>query len=96
MLACVGYIAGKVLSNNAVPVRRVFTVEELLDALADLLFRAAVIFINCQVNLLFDVLLHLHSHLADYPLYVTFSHYLNYKFKSPPTFARFKVWFLSC
>ena len=78
MLARVSYIAGEVLAYDAVPVGRVLAVEELLDALADLLFRAAVVFINRQVHLLLDVLLHLHCHLADYPLHVTFRHYLNY------------------
>lgn len=87
MLASVGNVAGKVLSDNAVPVWRVLAVEEFFNALADLLFRAAVIFINCQVHLLFHVLLHFRSHFADYPLYVTFCHYLNYKLSSTPAFA---------
>ena len=73
VLACVGYITGKMLADNAVPVGSVLAVEVLLDELGDLLF--GVRFIEGEVNLLLNVLFHVNSHFTDDPLDVSLSHF---------------------
>ena len=72
MFALVGYVTRKVLSHTAMPVWSIVTVEELLDALADILLGLAIV--NSVVNLLFDIILHVLIHFTNDPGDASFSH----------------------
>ena len=75
MFADVCCVACEVLAHHAVPIGRILLVKELLDAFRDQLL-VAIVFINCQIHLLLDVLLHVGSHFTDDPVDVTLSHFL--------------------
>ena len=72
MLARVGYIAGEMFANNAVPVGCIFAIEVLLNEFRDLLFGVGLI--ESQVNLFLNVLFHVGCHFTNNPLDVSFSH----------------------
>jgi|LakMenE01Jun11ns_1017448.scaffolds.fasta_scaffold9677659_1 hypothetical protein len=72
MLSCVTYIASEMLANDAVPVRRVFFVEEGFNKLGDVFL--GFFTVNCFIDLGFHVLFHLDGHFADFPLHNAFCH----------------------